>query len=241
LDSSLRRSVGAALVIGALLVNVPYTLLVVTFDYPDVLRAPAMEVLTRFQAGGPRLIAVWAAFAWVGAPLLHALPNLPRALSGAQPSALATTATTLGVVGLVVQIVGLLRWVFVVPVLALLVTDPATPEATRTAALVAFQVVHAYGGVALGEHLGQALTITWTAALSVELLRTGAAPRWIGGLGLAAAALYALAQGELVGTVVPGFPQWGAAGLVGSLAWLAFLIALGANLLRAPGPDTRPA
>lgn len=231
---NLRPSVGAALVAGAVLVNVPYAVLVATFDYPDILRKPSIEVLTRFHDAGPALIGWWTAFAWVGAPLLFALPNLPQALFGDRVSALTRAATTLGVVGLVVQMVGLLRWVFVVPGLARTVSDPTVPEATRAAAVVAFETLHAYGGVALGEHLGQAMTVGWMLGLSIEGIRTRSMVG-IGLWGVGAAALYALAQGELFATVVGGFPQWGPAGLVGSLAWLVFLLLLGVHLLRNPG------
>jgi hypothetical protein len=44
--------------------------------------------------------------------------------------------------------------------------------------------------------------------------------------------VYALAQGELLATAMPGFPYWGDAGLVGSLMWLGWLIALGVTLIK---------
>lgn len=234
MNLSLRRSTGAALVAGAVLVNVPYAVLVSTFDYPDVLRLPASEILARFHAAGPSLIGWWAAFLWFAAPLLFALPNLPSAMFGERASAVTRFATVVGVLGLAVQMVGLARWVFVVPRLASLYVDPAASESTRAAVIVAFEAVHAYGGVALGEHLGQALTIAWMVGIAFELLRTRrSVPLAMWGFG--AAAIYAAAQGELFATVIPDAPQWGPAGLFGSLAWLVFLMGLGALLLR----DTR--
>lgn len=50
---NLRRWTGALLITGALLVNLPYSLLIMNFDYPDILRQPAGEILSRFAAGGP--------------------------------------------------------------------------------------------------------------------------------------------------------------------------------------------
>lgn len=38
--------------IGAVLVNIPYTLLIENFDYPDILREPTGYILTRFQESG---------------------------------------------------------------------------------------------------------------------------------------------------------------------------------------------
>jgi hypothetical protein len=68
--------------------------------------------------------------------------------------------------------------------------------------------------------------------LSVSLLQQRRTPRWLAWAGFGAAGVYALAQGELLATVMPDFPYWTQAGLVGSLVWLAWLVALGIILLR---------
>lgn len=67
---SYQRLTGTLFIIGAVLVNVPYTLLIMNFDYPDILREPTGYILTRFQQGGAGLIFTWFTFAWVGIPLL---------------------------------------------------------------------------------------------------------------------------------------------------------------------------
>jgi len=59
----------------------------------------------------------------VGLSLLIAIALLPRALERGE-SAAVRVATLFGVTGGVVQMIGLLRWVFVVPVLARLFTLP---------------------------------------------------------------------------------------------------------------------
>lgn len=227
-----RRLTGLLLLLGALAINIPYSILIATFDYPDILRAPAGEILAAYHAGGTPLLLTWLAFAWTGLPILLAVIMLPRALGGEQAPIL-SVATPLGVAAMVVQLVGLLRWVFVVPVLARIVTEPTSDAATRAAAEVVFQAVHQYGGVVLGEHLGYAFTCLWMALVSVALLRSARAPRWIGVLGLVASAVYSLAHGELFATVIPGAPYWAEAGLVGSLLWLLWMVALGITLLRA--------
>jgi hypothetical protein len=71
-EQRVRRLVGLGLILGALLINVPYFILIATFDYPSILREPTAAILTRFQAGGPILILTWLAFAWIGLPLLFA-------------------------------------------------------------------------------------------------------------------------------------------------------------------------
>ena len=240
--SHLRRLTGFLFIAGALLINVPYMLLISSFDYPDILRQPAEHILTQFAAGGTSLIAQWFAFAWVGLPLLLAMLLLPKAL-GLEASAAMTTATMAGVVAAIAQMVGLLRWVFVVPVLSRLFADPAAGEATRQAVVVAFRVVHQFGGVLLGEHVGQLFTILWMGLVSLARLRSSVVKAWLGWLGIVASAIYLAAQTELLATVVPAFPAVPQAGLVGSLLWLGWMLVLGITLAArsadmSPSPTT---
>ena len=47
---------GLLLVVLPVAYNLLFTLLARSFDYPDVLRQPTVEVLERFAAGGSRLV-----------------------------------------------------------------------------------------------------------------------------------------------------------------------------------------
>ncbi len=227
----IRSQTGWLFIVGAVLVNVPYTLLIIFFDYPDILRLPAGEILIRFQAGGAGLIYTWLAFAWVGLPLLFAIILLGKTLDRSD-SPLMKIATVAGIMGAVAQMVGLLRWVFVVPGIARIYTDPATDHATRQAALVVFQTVHQSGGVLLGEHIGQVFTILWMVLISLVILRDRFFQAWLGWFGIMAGLVYSLAQTELLATVIPETPVLDLAGLVGSLLWLAWMILLGIFLIR---------
>ncbi|HNJ15436.1 MAG TPA: DUF4386 domain-containing protein, partial [Anaerolineales bacterium] len=198
-EKTFRKLAGIFFIVGAILVNIPYTLLIINFDYPDILRLPAAEILTRFQAGGSALIYTWLAFAWVGLPMLLGAIMLKRILADENAPFL-ETATTLGVIGFIVQVVGLLRWVFVVPVLARLFTDPTTDPVTKAALPLVFSAVHQYGGVILGEHLGQFLIILWMSMLSGILYKSKRFSKWVAYLGWIASAVYILAQTELLAT-----------------------------------------
>ena len=230
---------GALFILGAVMINIPYMALIANFDYPDILRQPAGEVLAAFAQGGGSLILTWLAFAWTGMPILLAILLLPKALGG-EKTPLLSLATAFGVIGAAVQMIGLLRWVFVVPVLAQAYTASGAGEVTKEATIQVFQVFHQFGGVLLGEHVGQMFTILWMILVCAEILRSGLVPRWVGWLGLAAAGIYFLGQGDLLATVMPGFPAFGPAALVGSLLWLAWMAALGAFLLFKKAPVTSP-
>jgi len=230
-ETNFRKLTGIFFIVGAILVNIPFTLLMINFDYPDILRQPTAEILTRFQSGSDSLIYTWLAFAWVGLPLLLGAIMLKRILEN-ENSPFLEMATTLGVIGFIVQVIGLLRWVFVVPPLARLFIDPGTDSATKSSVSAVFVAVHQYGGVVLGEHIGQLLTIAWMSMISGIIYKSKMFSKWVAWLGWFASAVYLLAQTELLATAIPDFPVIDWAGLYGSLLWLAWMLVLGVYLVK---------
>lgn len=229
--TNFRKLAGIFFIVGAILVNIPYTLLIMNFDYPDILRLPTAEILTRFQAGGDALIYTWLAFAWVGLPMLVGAIML-KSILAEEHSPFLETATTFGVIGFIVQVIGLLRWVFVVPILARLLTAPEADSATQASIAAVFTAVHQYGGVILGEHLGQFFIILWMSIISGIIYKSKMFSKWVSWLGWFASAIYILAQTELFATAIPSFPVVEWAGLVGSLLWLVWMIVMGVYLVK---------
>lgn len=215
--------------IAAVALLIPYTMLTMRFDYPDILRKDTASVLKRFYEGGNSLIWTWFAFAVTGLPLIPAYIMMGQKLENKVPSI--RTATTIGVIGLVVQMIGLLRWTFVVPVLADTFVH-ATDEATKAAAIVSFKAIHQFGGVILGEHLGQLFTITWTLLMTFAFSKLKLMPKWANVLGVVGSVIYLLAQAELFATVIKGFPVWDLAGFLGSTLWLIWLIIVGSVFIK---------
>jgi hypothetical protein len=95
-----------------------------------------------------------------------------------------------------------------------------------------FQAIHQFGGVLLGEHLGQLFTIVWTVMMSSAFIKLNLFPRWVSWLGMIASIIYFIAQADLFATVIPGFPVWSLAGLTGSTLWLIWLIVVGVMFIR---------
>src|SRR5829696_1140847 len=94
--------------------NVAFGKLAARFDYPDVLRRPTAEVLEAFAAGGRALVLTWWAFAMTAVAMVPLVVVLSGALEGADPTLLGL-ATTTGVLAAAVQLLGLVRWPFLVP------------------------------------------------------------------------------------------------------------------------------
>ncbi len=197
-------------------------------------------VLPTVVYGGPRLVWIWFATAWTYALLAVPILLLPSVLGRRDDPAL-RVATALGATSVLLSLIGVLRWVFVVPPLAqAYVTGDATTQAAVDAAWTA---QHQFGGALLGEHLGQLLVIAWSLTLSVLIVRTRVLPRWLGVVGLVMSAVYLLNQGDILTTALPGVPVWDLAGLLGSTGWGLWVAALGVTLLgrrpRVPaGGDT---
>ncbi len=221
------KTIGVLLILGALGVLIPYIVLTIIFEYPDILRQETGIILTKFHEGGTRLILIWWAFAILGLPLLVAYVLLGQKLES--KFSFIRWVTTLGVIGLVVQMIGLLRWTFVVPVLAKnFVTGN---EMTKEASKVAFQIVHQYGGVVLGEHIGQLFTIAWTIMITYAFAQLKIFPKWTIWLGYISSIIYLFAQTELFATVIPNFPVIDLAGFIGSTLWIVWLIVVGVKML----------
>jgi Domain of unknown function (DUF4386) len=224
------RWLGLATIALAVLFNVPYAVLASIFDYPAILRQPAGEVLARFAEGGAGLVLTWYAFALAAlalVPLASGLAVTPARL--ATRPALAIGAALAGVLAGITQAIGLVRWVFVMPDLARAATgrDPAAAEA----AIHTYTLINAYGGVAVGEHLGQLLTALFAGLLAA--LQLGEGHRATAGFGFATAALLTLGTGEGLMLALGQDGSLFAVGTIaGFLALTVWLIATGTLLLR---------
>jgi hypothetical protein len=223
------KTIGYLLIVGAMALFIPYTMLTIIFEYPVILRQDTATILIKFHQGGNNLIWTWFAFAITGIPLLPAYILLGQQLES--KTSWVRVATNIGVIGLVVQMIGLLRWTFVVPLLANTFVN-AADEATKAAVVIAFKTIHQYGGVILGEHLGQLFTITWTVMITFSFDKLNLFPKWVNWLGYTSSFIYLLAQAELFATVMPDFPVWDMAGFIGSTLWLIWLIVVGIMFLK---------
>ena len=97
-EANLRRLTGVLLVLTPIAFNVFFTLLSVTFEYPDILREPTGHVLRRFDAGGSSLVAMWYGF-MLTAVLFVPLAVLVHKILARQDTPYMAVATAFGIVG----------------------------------------------------------------------------------------------------------------------------------------------
>lgn len=218
-----RKLTAALLVTAAVLTNVAFTALGTVFNYPDVLKEPADEVLTAFRASQASVTG-WFALLAASAALFAPIAVGVGRLSTRRPM---RVAVPVGIAAAAVQVVGLLRWPLLVPGYAADATsaDPAVAAAARDS----FGTAHRVLGTVVGETFGYLLTAAWT-LLVVAALGRGLAGRWFAALGAVSAVL--ILAGVLSPFDVPTVDQ---ANFFGYILWSVWLVAFAVLLLRRPG------
>lgn len=217
----------------AIAFNIPFALLAARFQYPDILRQPAADVLAAFHAGGPELIWIWYAF------MLSAMALIPVSIAMAfsrvdwqQRPILAVGAAIAGSLAGLTQAIGLSRWVFAVPMLARMQAGGVGGPAGQAAREVVFDTLNLSSGVAVGEHIGQMLTILWIIFVALEQWRDGT--MWsrltaLVGVGAIAGIGFGLGEGLAIGLGLPG-DIYSLGTIIGYLAFSLWLMATGLRI-----------
>lgn len=218
-------SKGAA---GALLIAVPlvftagFTGLQMTFDYPDILRHPGGEVLTRFAHAGVDLHIYWYAM------MAAALGLIPATVAAGlhfwkRDNLLAGLSIAFGALAGLVQALGLIRWVLLVPGLASAYVAPGATEIDKAMAVSIFDATNLYLGVGVGEHLGYLFTGIWTILVSALLFSTRR---------IVSLAGFVLSLGVMAGMLEPiGMPMAADINAIGYSLWALWSLVLGVLLL----------
>lgn len=163
-----------------------FFILMPAINWPASLDEPPSVVLPLIlQQAGP-------VFAGYASYLLHALFLIPLAVLLRRTLRMApltgAVAVALGVLAGLAKMLGIVRWLFLMPGLAVAHVDPAATEATKTAIEVIFNAFNAYAG-GVGEILGVGLFAgVWTLLISASMLKLGRGARVLGYAGFVAGA-----------------------------------------------------
>lgn len=223
------------IVAGSLLVAIPvvfmagFTGLQMTFGYPDILRHPAGEVLTTFAAGGVDLHLYWyamflSALALVAASIAAGLTFWKR------DPLLAGLSIGFGALAGLVQGLGLLRWVILVPMLASHYLAPGATEIEKATTVAIFDFANQYLGAGVGEHVGYMFTAVWTALISALIFRDHK---------IVATAGLVIAAGVAFGLLEPfGVGVAGAVVAISFSLWAVWALIVGIVVLRGKAEAT---
>ena len=184
------------------------------FDYPAILDEPTAEILAAYRRQ-QAVVTTWFRVLVIGAALLAPI----AILLGRLASTARSRRTITGLAAATVQVIGLSRWVLLVPGFS----DDALDPAHAADAHHRFELAHSWLGHAIGETLGYALTAAFTIA---AVRGFTAKARRIRILRLASAGLVATRVVVPLGVDVASLTNF-----VGYLLWTARLICLAAHLL----------
>jgi hypothetical protein len=217
------RTAGSLLIAVPLIFTAGFTGLQMTFEYPDILRQPAGAVLTRFAGAGADLHVYW--YAMMFAALLMTGGAIAAGLHfWKRDNLIAALSIGAGVLAGLVQALGLLRWVMLVPGLAAMYVAPGATEMDKSMAVALFDAANQYLGMGVGEHLGYFFTAIWTALVAALVFGTNR---------LIAASGFLIAAGVLAGMLEPyGVPMTGLINSISYSLWALWTLILGIIILR---------
>lgn len=201
-EQSYRKLVAALLVLGAVLANIAFIGLGSVFNYPDILQEPAKEILRQFTANQTAII-FWFSILAIGAGLLAPIAVILGRLGSSR------MAVWIGVLAAIVQVIGLSRWILIVPGLA------------QKGDVATFQLLNTILGTIVGETFGYLFTGVWT-ILIIRSLGKNIGRLWFSWLGIISAILI------MLGLLIPfGVPGADSANFIGYILWSIWLVALG--------------
>lgn len=180
------RTTGILLLSQFILMWAAFFILMPAINWPASLGEPPAVILPLIVEQAVPVFTGYTSY------LLHALLLIPLAVTLRttlkMSPILGTTAVALGVLAGFAKALGITRWLFLMPGLALTYTNPDASVATRDSIAVVYEAFNAYAG-GLGELLGVGLFAgAWTVLISIALTRLGGGARIIGLTGFVAAA-----------------------------------------------------
>jgi hypothetical protein len=216
---------GIVLILSGIITIICFELLRQTIDYPDFLRKGTDYILTTYTSVDSGIRLLWygmfagSLFIMFGILLMH---NAMKFLKADLPLIVTATGAFAGLF----NILGFIRWVFLVPHLSQIYnSSDVTPETQNTIKII-FEAFHTYLGISVGEHLGMMFLALWGIFLSLSILKTQFFPRWLSVIGI----LFSIIT--LTGLTEPFGYEWAAAfAAIGSSLQLVWIVIIGFYLL----------
>lgn len=198
--SAVRRQAAIFLIIEFLLIFAPLIILGAAINWPASLDEPASVnlplILEQYIAmmTGYSIYLVYSLLFWPMAYLTG------RAIViGDTENTLFRVASGFAALSALARALGIVRWLFAMPVLARLYTNPTVSENFRESISMVYEMLNAYAG-GIGELLGVSLFASiWLVLISLLLIRSPQWPKWLSYFGFVVAASLLLNLLEVVG------------------------------------------
>ncbi|CAB1074750.1 hypothetical protein JY97_16595 [Alkalispirochaeta odontotermitis] len=194
------RQAAIFLIIEVVLIFAPLIILGAAINWPASLDQPADVnlplILEQYDAmiTGYSIYLIYSLLFW---PMAY-LTGL-AIVRGDISNTILRVATGFAVLSVLARALGIVRWLFAMPVLARLYTNPATSGETKANISMVYEMLNAYAG-GVGELLGVSLfAAVWMVLINMLIIRSTRWPGWLGYFGLVVAAALILNLLEMVG------------------------------------------
>jgi len=204
-----------------------YLILGTQFGWPDVLDQPGTTALDAFVEAETAARIGFTVFTASSLVLIPAALGVQQALAPVGPAG--RTFAAFGVLAAFAQVLGWIRWPLAVPTLADSWRAAEGDEVARASVAASYDVLNAYGGGALGEHLGWLLQAVWAVGLAVVVLRAEVVPGWFARVGAVATVAWAVTVPVATSARLDALELWG---LTAYSVWYVWLLVLGVLLMR---------
>lgn len=200
-DRTLQRTAGGLLILEGLLIFAPLLILGAAIGWPASLDEPASVNLPLMVSERPMVLlgyGIYLLYSVLFWPVAHLTARaLSRGPKG-EAESLARLASGFGIGSAVLRVLGIVRWLVPMQLLADIWVAPGTSEGTKETLSLLYETLNAYAG-SVGELLGVGLfAALWAGFVTAAIFRTGALPRWLGGFGALTTVLLALPLLEIV-------------------------------------------
>jgi Domain of unknown function (DUF4386) len=206
-----------------------FAILSAVFNFPEVLRDSAQDVLPKYAADAPTIRPTYWMLMVASLALICVSPELGRILSRRAPGP-ARLVSGSGVATGVFWALGYSRWSIAMPFVSKLYQSG---ETTRAGDM--YEVLNRYAGMTVGEHLGFLMMGVFAIALAVALRQSNIGPRWFFPVGIFSGVLIAATAYEQYDNIeMIGMINGGA-----NTIWFIWFAAIGWVLARRSGNLSR--
>jgi hypothetical protein len=234
-DSSFRKLTGFIFILSPLWLFVNLAVLAKVSNFPDIQARGTDEFLTTVHQSGETGILVWYAAIVSGVLYTAAMPMFHKVLEPERIPWLGVV-TTIGICAWAIQLIGMVRWIFVFPYLANVWVAAANDPQKREIVEVVYTAFTNYTGFALGQTIGIHLTAIWTILAGIAIKKSPLFKPWLGYLAILIGIGQIIGNIGPLGAVVPSIPiqtLFNVSGLVWYVyyAWTAYI---GFIMMRSP-------
>ena len=200
-NRKLRRTAGGLLILEGLLIFAPLIILGAAIGWPVSLDEPASVNLPLMVSERPLVLlgyGIYLVYSVLFWPVSHLTAQAVSRGAEGEATGLARLASGFGLGSAVLRVLGIVRWLVPMQLLADLWVAPGTGEETKETLSLLYETLNAYAG-SVGELLGVGLfAALWAGLVTAAIFRTGALPRALGVFGVVTTVLLALPLLEIV-------------------------------------------